>query len=63
MLEIFRLLKNVFTLAGVAQLIERWLANPKVPGSIPSQGTHLGCRQGPRLEVYERQLINVPLTH
>ena len=34
-------------LAGVAQWIERQPANQKVTGSIPSQGTCLGCRPGP----------------
>ena len=42
-------------LAGVAQWIQCWPANQRVAGSIPSQGTHLGCRQGPRLGVCERQ--------
>ena len=35
-------------LAGVAQRIERWPANQRVTGSIPSQGTCLGCRPGPQ---------------
>ena len=34
-------------LAGIAQWIERRPANQKVSGSIPSQGTCLGCRPGP----------------
>ena len=33
--------------AGAAQWIERGPANQRVTGSIPSQGTSLGCRQGP----------------
>ena len=37
-----------FALAGVAQWIEHWPANPKVAGSILSQGTCLGCRPGPQ---------------
>ena len=34
-------------LAGVAQWIERWTANQRVAGLIPSQGTCLGCGPGP----------------
>ena len=42
-------LKNkVFALAGVAQWIERRPVNHRVTGSIPSQGTCLGCRPGPQ---------------
>ena len=33
-------------LAGVAQWIVHWPANKKVAGSIPSQGTGLGCGPG-----------------
>ena len=36
-------------LAGVAQWIGYWLASWKVAGSIPSQGTCLGCGPGPQL--------------
>ena len=43
------------TLAGVAQWIERQPANQRVTGSIPSQGTCLGCRPGPWWGVYEKQ--------
>ena len=43
------------TPAGVVQWTER--------GSIPSQGTHLGCEPGPQLGVCERQPIYVFLTH
>ena len=40
--------KNCFVaLAGVAQWIERQPGNQRVAGSIPSQGTWLGCRPGP----------------
>ena len=40
--------RNQFlALAGVAQWMERWPANKKVAGSIPSQGTYLDCRPGP----------------
>ena len=35
----------------------------KVTGSIPSQGTCLGCEPGPQLGAYERQPITVSLTH
>ena len=35
--------KNILALAGVAQWIEHQTA-----GSIPGQGTSLGCRPGPR---------------
>ena len=37
----------VVTPAGVAQWIEYWPANQRVTGSIPSQGTFLGCGPGP----------------
>ena len=47
-------------LTGVAQLVGRRSVKQKVTGSIPSQGTYLGCRsQG----AYERQLINISLSH
>ena len=36
------------TLAGVAQWIEHRIANQRVAGSIPSQGTFLGCGPGPQ---------------
>ena len=42
-------------LAGVAQWIECWPANQSVSGSIPSQGTLLGCRPGPQQGVCKRQ--------
>ena len=32
--------------AGVAQWIEHRHANQRVPGSIPSQGTDVGCTPG-----------------
>ena len=35
-------------LTGVAQWIECQPANQRVAGSIPSQGTYLGCRPGPQ---------------
>ena len=42
-------------LAGVAQWTECQLANQRVTGSIPSQGTCLGCGPGPQWGVRERQ--------
>ena len=45
----------IFTLPGVAQWIEHQTVNQRVTGSIPSQGTCLGCRPGPQLGVCERQ--------
>ena len=49
------LYKNVHkALAGVAQWIEFQPVNQRVAGSIPSQGTRLGCRPGPQLGVCER---------
>ena len=50
-------------LASVAQWTECWPVNQKVAGSIPSQGTRLGCGPGPQLGAWERQLIGVFLTH
>ena len=42
-----RTYKNAdLTLVGEAQWVERWPANQKVAGSIPSQDTFLGCRAG-----------------
>ena len=40
--------KNDGALVGVAQWIECQTANQKVVGSIPSQGTCLGCGLGPQ---------------
>ena len=37
---------HTFALAGVAQWIERQPMNQRVTGSIPSQGTCLGCKPG-----------------
>ena len=49
-------------LAGVAQWIECWPENQRVTGSIPSQGTCLGCGPGPQWGLHERQPhINVSL--
>ena len=52
-------------LAGVAQWIEHGPANQRVAGSIPSQGTFLGCRPGPQLGAWEGQPhidISLPLS-
>ena len=35
----------------------------KGPCSIPNQGTCLGLGPGPQLEAYERQPVDVSLTH
>ena len=50
-------------LAGVAQWIEYRLANQRVAGSIPSQGTCLGCGPNHQLGACERQPIDVSLSH
>ena len=44
--KLFHLFKINWALAGVAQWIERWPANQRVAGSIPSQGTCLGFCPG-----------------
>ena len=44
-----------FAPAGVAQWIEHWPANQRVAGSIPSQGTCLGCGPGPWWAAREKQ--------
>ena len=50
------------SLAGVAQWIGRGPVNQRVAGSIPSQGTCLGCGPGPQKGVHERQpQTDVPL--
>ena len=49
-------------LASVAQWIRGWLVNQKITGSIPNQGTCLGCGPGPQVRVCRRQLINVSLS-
>ena len=41
------LIKGMPALAGVAQWIEHGLVNQRVAGSVPSQGTCLGCGPGP----------------
>ena len=58
-------LKNPhWDLAGVFQWIERQPANQRVAGSIPSQGTYLGCGLGPQWGARERQShtdVSLPL--
>ena len=52
-------------LAGVAHWIECWPANQRVPSSIHSQGTCLGCGPGTQLGVHERQPqidVSLPLS-
>ena len=48
-------IKLLTALAGVAQWIEFQPANQRVAGSIPSQGTCLGCGPGPQLGACERE--------
>ena len=47
--------KMLLAPAGVAQWIEHWPVSQRVAGSIPSWGTRLGCRLGPRSGVHYRQ--------
>ena len=52
------------TLVGVAQWIECRPENQRVAGSIPSQGTCLGCGPGPQWGAHERKLqidVSLPL--
>ena len=52
------------TLAGVVQWTECWPMNQRVSGSIPNQGTDLGCRPGPQLWACKRQphmAVSLPL--
>ena len=49
--------KPKMALAGVAQWIECQPANQRVVGLISSQGTCLGCGQGPRCGALEGQSI------
>ena len=53
---------QITCLADVAQWVEHWRVNWKVIGSIPSQGTCLGCRPGPHLGACERQWTDVSLS-
>ena len=52
---ILQLLKYTSALGGVAQQIDCRPENQRVVGSIPSEGTCLGCRPGPQQRVLERQ--------
>ena len=54
--------KSERALASVAQWIEIRPANQKVASLIPSQGTLLGCRTGPRWGACERQPLTVSLS-
>ena len=42
-------------LAGVAQWTECWPANHRVAGSIPCQGTRLGCGPGAQYRAHKRR--------
>ena len=56
---------RVIALAGVAQWIESWPVNQRVAGSIPSQGTCLGCRLGSLVGALKRQPhidVSLPLS-
>ena len=55
--------KTLIALAGVAQWIEHRPVNQKVTGSIPSQGTCLGCGLVPQLKACKRQPRALPLAH
>ena len=48
-------------LTGVAQWVGHCPADKKVASSIPGQGTCLGCRPGPWLQMCERPLMDVSL--
>ena len=56
---------HAVALASVAQWIERGPANQRVAGSIPGQGTCLGCGPGPQEGECERQPhidVSLPLS-
>ena len=56
--------KNKFTaMAGMAQLVGLRPTKQKVASSIPCQGARLDCGFGPRQGTYEKQSINVSLSH
>ena len=48
-----------FPLAGVAWWVEWQPVNPEVAGSLPGQGTGLGCRPGTQVGACKRQLVDV----
>ena len=50
-------------LAGVSQLIGWHPTKQNFTGSIPGQGTCLGCGLGPCQGAHERQPITVSLSH
>ena len=52
-----------WALTGVAQLVRHHPTKRKVSGSIPGQGTRLGCGFSPQLGAYKRQSIHVSLSH
>ena len=52
---LFSLKNKSEALAGVAQWIECWPVNQRGTGSIPHQGTCLGCGPGSQWGVCERQ--------
>ena len=47
--------KPEIALAGVSQWTKHWPVNQRVTGSIPSQGTCLGCGPVPQQGACERQ--------
>ena len=54
----------LISLAGVAQWTECQPVNQRVAGSIPRQGTCLGCGPGPQWRAHERQphiAVSLPL--
>ena len=51
------------TLASVAQLVSRRYAERKVTGSVPGQGTCLGCGSVSGQGRHRRQPVDVSLSH
>ena len=51
-----------FSPSQVAQSVGCSPIHQKVPGSIPGQGTYLGCGFHPGGSAYNRQLIDVSLS-
>ena len=47
-------------LTSVAQLVEHCPTKQKVTGSIPSQGTSLGCRMDPQLMFIFHTDVSLP---
>ena len=54
-------IKAHIALDGIVQWIEHGPVNQRVAGSIPSQGTCLGCGPDPQLGACKRQAIYVSL--